>query len=382
MIFESSNIENYYIASLCLSEGIGSRRAKYLLQYFGSAKAVWSATTEELKRVKLPPRYIEALINFRHLHPNCPEQLFDYCELKKIKLCSFKDDIYPKILKHTDDCPVILYYRGELKPEIPRIAIVGTRLPTTEGKKTATRLAEDLARNGITIVSGAAYGIDIAAHEGALKKGRTVAILGCGLEASLQSDRKRLLEKIAENGAVISEYSPNTNASKSTFPIRNRIIAGLSIGVVVVEAGESSGAMNTAQHAGDYGRLLFAVPSSIYNEKGRGCHELIRDGAILTRNAGDILEYCNLNIEDNFNSDVANDVKENNNLQDTIIELPPLEGNEEKIFNLIQSENGISPEEISMQIDDIDISEITTILLNLDMNGYISENDFGKYICN
>ena len=389
-------MENYYIASMCLTENIGCMRGKVLLEHFGSGKAIWLADNEELRKVELPSSVIEEFINFRRTYPNCPEQLVEYCEKKKIKLCSIKDYDYPEILKSTSNAPILLYYKGELLSEEIRVAMVGTRKPSHYGLRVATQLAEELAGNGITIVSGAAVGIDTASHKGAMRYGRTIAILGEGLEAVVAKDKRKFLEQIAEKGAVISEYSPNAHSSKGMFPQRNRIIAGLSMGVVIVEAGESSGAMNTAQHAGDYGRLLFAVPGNINSEKSKGCHELIRDGAILIRSARDIIEDCKFNIDYHFIPEYDFNEQSNQNNQPKlskksktkiskipkakIIGLPPLEGNEDLVFQAISDDRGISAEEIMMKVDNIESSEISSILLNLEMNGYIEEDEIGNYI--
>ena len=406
-----SDMENYFIASVCLTDQIGCVRAKRLLDYFGSGEAIWSAPIDALEKTNLSKNIINLFMHFRRMHPHCPEQLREYCEKRKIKLCGINDENYPEILKTIPDAPVLFYYKGELRPNDQRIAIVGTRHPTNIGLKTAHQFGKDIARLGITVVSGAAFGIDMAAHEGALSTGRTVAILGEGLEAVMSSDKRRFLERIIENGAVITEYSPNAVASKGTFPHRNRIIAGLSVGVVVVEAGESSGAMNTAQHAADYGRLTFAVPGSIYEEKSRGCHELIRDGVILARNAADIIEDCKFNIDFdnlnpylnlNFSSDsisAAISKTSDFNSSPEIVNpnpvpkvasqpkaelkpssLPNLEDNEELVFSIIPTKKSISTEEISIRLDTLELSDIMSTLLNLEMKDLITEESPGNYI--
>lgn len=403
-------MENYFIASVCLTDQIGCIRAKHLLDYFGSGEAIWSAPREALEKTNLQKNIINLFTHFRRLHPHCPEQLREYCEKRKIKLCSINDNNYPEILKSLPDAPVLLYYKGELRPNDPRIAIVGTRQPTKVGVKTAQQFGEDIANTGITVVSGAAFGIDMAAHEGAMKTGRTVAILGEGLEAVISSEKRKFLDRIIENGAVISEYSPNFSALKGTFPHRNRIIAGLSVGVVVVEAGESSGAMNTAQHAANYGRLTFAVPGSIYEDKSRGCHELIRDGVILARSAADIIEDCKFNINFdnvnpylnlNFNPDPITTPLSSNSMstltssstpysksmfksksksKEGSAVLPNLEGTEEAIFGMIPKEKSISTEELSARLDTFELSDIMSTLLNLEMKDLIIEESPGNYI--
>ena len=365
-------MENYFIASILLTEQIGCVRAKLLLEHFGSGEAIWTAQRDELEKVNLPATIIDAFTNFRSSHPDCPEQLREYCETKSIKLCSINDENYPSILRSMLDKPALLYYKGELKANEPRIAIVGTRRPTQYGLKIAYNWGREIAGTGITVVSGAAYGIDTAAHKGAMQTGRTVAVLGEGLEV-INSDKRKFLDKIIENGAVISEYSPNTHPKKGHFPRRNRIIAGLSVGVVVVEAGESSGAMNTAWHAGHYGRLLFAVPGSIHEEKSRGCHQLIREGAILSRSSKDIIMDCENNIEKekiNLNSDP--EIKP--------IELPLLESNEALVYDIIPIDNSISTEEISIKLDTLELSDIMSVLLNLEMKDLIIERTPGNYI--
>ncbi|MBR2179894.1 MAG: DNA-processing protein DprA [Selenomonadaceae bacterium] len=393
-------MENYFIASVCLTDQIGCVRAKHLLNYFGSGKAIWSAPRDALEKTNLQKNIINLFTHFRRLHPHCPEQLKEYCEKRKIKLCSIYDSNYPEILKSLPDAPVLLYYKGELRPNDPRIAIVGTRHPTKLGLKTAQQFGEEIARTGITVVSGAAFGIDMAAHEGAMKTGRTVAILGEGLEAVMSYEKRKFLERVIENGAVITEYSPNTPATKGTFPQRNRIIAGLSVGVVVVEAGEGSGAMNTAQHAANYGKLTFAVPGSIYEEKSKGCHELIRDGVILARSAADVIEDCKFNIDFdslnpylslNFHDDAvpSNSTSTPKSIIKPIaqlkpktesITLPNLEGAEEAIFNIIPTSKSISTEEISARLDTLELSDIMSTLLNLEMKDLINEESPGNYI--
>ena len=360
-------MENYYIASVMLTENIGCVRARQLLDHFGSGEAIWKAEIEEFESTKVFPYILNSLINFRQSHPNCPEQLAEFCYNKKIKICSIKDFNYPERLKSIKDAPILLYYKGVLESDNEKIAIVGTRQPTHYGLQIAEKWAEEIASTGIDIVSGAAYGIDMAAHKGAMTAGRTIAILGEGLEAVWPNDKKKFLEQISENGAVVSEYSPNTHSSKGTFPQRNRIISGISVGTIVVESDVDGGAMNTATHAAKQGRLIFVVPGSIHWHKSRGCHELIREGATLARSVTDVLNDCELNIE-------------TSTPKKKIIGLPPLEGNEEIVLKLIPTDTTISSEDIIMKLDDIDYSEINMILVNLEKKGYINEESFGSYV--
>ena len=274
--------------------GFGNKSIKRVADFFGSAKTAWFAERGDLFKSGANRKALEAFITFRGEHPNAPDKLVSYCERHKINLCSINDDDYPPILKESNDPPMFFYYRGQLAPYTQRIGIVGTRDYTHYGKEVAIELAEQLAAAGLTIVSGAARGIDSFAHLGAMRSGRTVAVLGCGINIVPSREKQKILDQIVERGVVMSEFPPQFRPNEGTFITRNRIIAGLSHGVVVVEAGKKSGALLTASYAGDYGRTVFVIPGTIYFEKSVGCHELIRDGATLIKNAQDILDELNI----------------------------------------------------------------------------------------
>jgi len=217
---------------------------------------------------------------------------------EEIKTISIEDKNYPKALKEIKDPPGVLYYRGEILPEENCFAIVGTRRFSPYGKQVALEIAGDSAEAGLTIVSGLAPGIDSFAHQAVIERGkRTIAVLGTGLdEKSIypQSNLK-LAEKILETGGcLISEYPPGTPGSNFTFPQRNRIISGLSLGVLIVEAKQKSGALITANWAKKQGRKVFAVPGPIHSLNSKGCHYLIKNGAKLVESANDILKELNL----------------------------------------------------------------------------------------
>jgi DNA processing protein len=213
--------------------------------------------------------------------------------LKEIKKITIENENYPKRLKEIKDPPKVLYCLGEIKNEENCFAIVGARKCTNYGKEIAYRIASDLAEAGLTIVSGFAPGIDTAAHKAAIEKGkRTIAVLGTGIDEKsiYPKSNLKLIDKILENGgAIISEFEPGTHGTKYTFPQRNRIISGLSLGVLVVEARMQSGALITANYAKEQGRKVFAVPGSIFSQASRGCHFLIKNGAKLVESAEDIL---------------------------------------------------------------------------------------------
>lgn len=202
------------------------------------------------------------------------------------------DPAYPSLLKQISDPPIALFLRGNASLlGNPQLAIVGSRNPSTEGRRNAEEFAAYLARCGLTITSGMALGIDAAGHRGALKAGgTTIAILGTGLDKVYPPSHRELCEEIAVKGLVVSEFPPGTPPLPHNFPRRNRLISGLSVGVLVVEAAQSSGSLITARLASEQGREVFAIPGSIHNPLARGCHRLIREGAKLVESAGDILE--------------------------------------------------------------------------------------------
>jgi DNA processing protein len=203
---------------------------------------------------------------------------------------------YPQLLRESPDAPAVLYVRGDVRTLCePQLAMVGSRNPTAGGRSTAREFAAFFARAGLTITSGLALGIDAACHEGALAAdGPTVAVLGCGLDQIYPPENQALAERIAGNGALVSEFPPGTEPLPACFPQRNRIIAGLSHGTLVVEAAQRSGSLITARLAGVAGREVFAIPGSIHNPLARGCHQLIRQGAKLVERAEDVL--CELKI--------------------------------------------------------------------------------------
>ncbi|MGJ8639430.1 MAG: DNA-processing protein DprA [Opitutaceae bacterium] len=201
------------------------------------------------------------------------------------------DDEYPETLNELYDSPIGLYWKGNYVVDRPCVAIVGTRRATLYGRSVAKRFASELARMGFCIVSGMARGTDTAAHEGALEVGgKTVAVLGCGLDIIYPPENLDLYKQISEQGAVVSEFPLGRRADRQTFPMRNRVVAGMSEAVIVVESDAAGGSMITARFAGEQGRALFAVPGRIDQASSRGCHQLLRDGATLVTSVDDILE--------------------------------------------------------------------------------------------
>ncbi len=226
------------------------------------------------------------------------QKSFSFSMFNEIKTVKIEDKNYPQLLKEIDDPPKVLYFKGELKPEEICFAVVGTRMFSIYGKKIALEISKELSETGLTIVSGLAPGIDTFVHRSVVEnKKRTIAVLGTGVdeESIYPRENLKLARMILENkGALISEYSPGTRGSKVTFPQRNRIISGLSLGTLVIEAKEKSGALITARYALEQNREVFAVPGQIDSLNSKGPHYLIKNGAKLVEKVDDILSEINL----------------------------------------------------------------------------------------
>lgn len=274
--------------------GIGPARLRALLDTFGDLEAAWHAQSAALQEAGLDRRSLSNLLAAR-ARLDLDREL-EQLERMGVRVLTWDTSDYPVNLRNVHDPPPVLYVLGELLPEDDwAVAVVGTRRASVYGKEAARRLAEDLARNGVTIVSGLAAGIDAAAHQSALDAGgRTLAVLGSGLDIIYPSQNQRLAAAIQHQGALVSEYPLGTRPERSNFPPRNRIISGLSLGTVVVEAGARSGALITADFALDQGRDVFAVPGSIFQHSCEGSNRLIQDGAKPALSANDVLEELNL----------------------------------------------------------------------------------------
>ena len=271
--------------------GLGSIRTRRLLERFASAKKVLSLSINELTLDGLiPPRVAENIVRFAK--DDFLRNELSLIKKADAKLISYSDIDYPENLSHIPDSPVILYVKGNISKENNlAIAVVGSRRASFYGLSTAEKLSMGLSELGITIVSGMARGIDASAHRGALKaKGPTIAVLGNGLSRIYPPENKKLFEEIARNGAILSEFPMTTPPSAYNFPRRNRIISGLSLGVVVVEASNKSGALITSRFALEQGREVFAVPGKVDSVNSQGVNNLIKQGAKLISNVEDILE--------------------------------------------------------------------------------------------
>ena len=274
--------------------GIGPVRLRALLDHFGGVRQAWEASTATLQALGFNRRTIESFVTQR-------AKLDLAAELERVArlgvtVLTWDSPDYPSLLMNIPDPPPVLYVKGELLPHDEwALAVVGTRRATVYGREATRTLVSGLAPGGVTIVSGLAYGIDTHAHQIALDTGgRTVAVLGSGLDIIYPAQNRKLAQRIVESGAVVSEYPLGTKPEGGNFPRRNRIISGLSLGVLVVEGSKSSGAMITADYAAEQGREIFAVPGNILSRNSAGPNQLIQQGAKLVTRIGDVLEELNL----------------------------------------------------------------------------------------
>ena len=311
---------------LNMVEDLGSVRTQSLLRHFGSLEKVFRAREGELRKVEGIGEKISLKI-IQSIRGIDLQKELDLIKRHNIKIISFLDKGYPKNLKNIYDPPMVLYVLGNVLPQDDvAIAIVGSRLASFYGLQQAERMGFQLASRGITVVSGLARGIDSAGHKGALKAGgRTLAVLGSGILNIYPQEHRELARKISENGALISEFPMMTIPEKGNFPKRNRIISGLSLGVVVVEAAQRSGALITSDIAMEEGREVFAVPGKVDSITSRGTNKLIKQGAKLAETANDILEELDLQISSGLK-------------QDEGILVSKLDKTETLVYNLLSSE--------------------------------------------
>ncbi len=288
-------------------------------------------------------------------------------------LLAVTDAAYPPMLRRLPDAPPILYVRGH--PNVlrePQLAMVGSRNPTAGGRATAREFAQWFARAGLVITSGLALGIDAASHEGALAGGApTVAVLGCGIDIIYPSEHHALAERIVQSGAVISEFPPGMEPRRSFFPQRNRIIAGLAHGTLVVEAAKESGSLITARLAGNAGREVFAIPGSIHNPCARGCHQLIRQGAKLVERTEDVLEELKISLSDQLLTAPATLVPDGGKPGPLL----------DKAYEILLDALAFEPASVDSLIErtGLNSESIASMLLILELDGHVAPHPGGRY---
>jgi DNA processing protein len=355
---------------LNMTPGIGPRAAAKLLERFGSAEAVYKATRVELEHLRLPPEAVDTIIA-RDLLPRAEAEIN---EVKKLggDILLLDDGVYPSSLREIYDPPIVLYVKGAWSDclDRPCIGVVGSRRCSTYGQNAATMLARDLAERGVTVVSGFARGIDAAAHRGALEAGgRTVAVLGTGIDEVYPRDHKKLAAEILDRGgALVSQFPLGTPPVSENFPYRNRIISGLSLGVVVVEASENSGSLITARLAMEQNREVFAVPGNITSRNSFGTNYLIKGaGAKLVQQWQDIATELPQPLAASLLPPPFGERKKETPVVDRLAFVPEgLSAAETSVFKLLTPD---SPAHVDWLFDKskLPISELTAALLNLEI---------------
>ncbi|MDQ2936614.1 MAG: DNA-processing protein DprA [Acidobacteriota bacterium] len=360
--------------ALNMTPGIGPRAAAKLLERFGSAEAVYSATRVELEKVRLLPEAVDSIIA-RDAHEKAEAEIEDVRKLGA-EILVLDDGVYPSLLREIYDPPVALYVKGAWYEclEQPCVAIVGSRKCSTYGQNAASMLARDLAQRGVTVVSGFARGIDAAAHRGAIEGGgRTVAVLGTGIDEVYPRDHKKLAVEILDaGGAMVTQFPLATPPVSENFPYRNRIISGLSLGVVVVEAAENSGSLITARLAIEQNREVFAVPGNITSRNSFGTNYLIKGaGAKLVQQWQDIAAELPPQIAANLLPPPLGEKKKDKSIADQLAMVPQgLSGFEQSVFKLLSPDN---PAHIDVLVDQsrLAIPDLTAALLTLEMRDLV-----------
>jgi DNA processing protein len=361
--------------ALNMTPGIGPRAAAKLLERFGSAEAVFNATRGELESLRLRPEAIES-IRARDLFEKAEAEI-ERVRALNADVLLLDDGVYPQLLREIFDPPITLYLKGAWDEclEQPCVAIVGSRRCSTYGQNAASMLARDLAKRGVTIISGLARGIDAAAHRGALEAGgRTVAVVGTGLDQVYPREHKKLVEEIlAAGGALCSEFPLETPPAPQNFPYRNRVISGLSLGVVIVEAAENSGSLITARMAMEQNREVWAVPGNITSRNSFGTNYLIKGaGAKLVQQWQDIASELPPDIAARLLPPVTKKTKEEGVVQQLSLVPEDLTASEHAILQLLSADEPVQIDQLA-ESSQLSIPELTSALLGLEMRELIRQ---------
>ncbi len=350
---------------LTLVPGIGSSVQRKLLENCRQVSEVYALGANALISLGAPPESAEA-VAARHYRP-MSEEILDWCGREGCRLLLRGSHGYPVILDEIYDHPLVLYMRGDpaaLEPAA--VAIVGTRKPTPYGLQMAEGLAGDLGSRSVTVISGLARGIDAAAHRGCLESGgRTIAVLGCGIDVIYPREHRRLTDRILERGLILSEFPPGTSPAPQNFPVRNRIISGLSLGTLIVEASEYSGSLITARLALEQNREVFAIPGNLTSPRSFGPNYLIKQGAKLVQSWRDIVEE--------FPPETRQSILANEHRQvDTPPSLELLTEEEKRILDLLNTDTAIQFDRI-LGMSQCEISRLSDLMFNLEMRGWIRQ---------
>lgn len=355
---------------MALVRGLGVRSINALIRHFKSSEAVVAAGRNGLEEQGIPPDVADDLVSSRSAE-RADEELGRADKLG-VQIVDQSNPQYPPLLREIFDPPAILYIKGQRwVADAAQVAIVGTRRPTGYGINCAERMGEDLAQRGLVVTSGLARGIDAAAHRGAVRAGATMAVFGCGLDFVYPRENRKLAEIVEEKGALISEFPLGTPPSPENFPIRNRIIAGMSLGVLVVEAAEYSGSLITARLAVENNREVFAVPGAVTSPHSFGPHALIRQGARLVAGWQDVVEELPGPIRERILTPLIAKMRS--------FPAPELEGVERRVWDLLSLETPVSIE-VLLDRASRDTAEVYGALLSLETANWIRQLPGKKYV--
>jgi len=360
--------------ALNMTPGVGPRVTARLLEHFGSAEAIFDAPRRDLALLRLPPEAIESIAS-RELHARAESEIERVRQLGG-DILVLDDGVYPALLRETYDPPVVLYVTGAWDEclERPCVAVVGSRRCSTYGQNAALMMSRELAQRGVTIVSGLARGIDAAAHRGALEAGgRTVAVTGTGLDQVYPRDHKKLVEEIlSRGGAIVTQFPLGTPPVSENFPYRNRVISGLSLGVLVVEAAENSGSLITARLAMEQNREVFAVPGNITSRNSFGTNYLIKGaGAKLVQQWQDVAGELPAEIAAQLLPPPSRKSKKKGELLDQLKLSPPdLSETELAVFRLLSTDTPLQIDTLA-ESTKLSITQLTSALLSLEMRELI-----------
>ena len=365
-------MERFYWAALGAAKGIDTARMLALVRAFGSAQNLYEAEEADILATGIvAPECASRFVEHNKRNRKLPEMLREQCERLCVSVVPVVSSLYPERLKQILHPPLVLYVKGTLPDCRYSMGMVGSRMADAYGKKAATCFGKALAEAGVIIVSGGAAGIDTASHEGALQgSGKTVAVLGCGVDIAYPHTNAKLFAAIAENGALVSEYPPGTHPEPYRFPERNRIISGISQGIVLVQAAKRSGALITAEFAMDEGREVFCVPGNIFTDKSAGPHRMIKAGARLVDSPQDILEEVFPDLCGSAHSNLFAGLN-------GTVPLRKCSEEQQKILDFLTQ--GPQTLEQLVAASGFAIGEVSVILLELQMTGFVQMNAAQQY---
>jgi DNA processing protein len=354
--------------ALGLTPGLASRLSARVLRRFDSPDGVFRATLSDLESCRLPAPVVQAIVK-KEAFKRAEKELTGVQKITGCSLLNWTEPEYPQSLLQIYDPPVMLYVRGDPQVlNLPSLSIVGTRRPTLYGTQMAQRLGRDLAARGLVIVSGMARGIDAIGHQGAMDAhGRAIGVLGTGIDVCYPKENRKLYEKVLERGAIISEFPLRTHPAPENFPVRNRIVAGMPLGVVVVEGAQYSGSLITARLAMEFGREVFGVPGNVTQPVSFAPNQLIKQGAKLVTNAEDVIEELPTPVRAALLQAEKPEAEQRN-----LLAAAALEGAEKKLYELLSAEQPVHIDDI-VEGSGLNSSEVLATLFDLEMKGIIRQ---------